>query len=101
MEGRRSGRAERLLQIPLDGPGVAHLSGVGVGAGVTEGATLTQEVPAAVELDFDGVQSLAVGLQGVVRVAVGLLAPTKIMLLGYKAFDPARDALVAHGTRSY
>jgi 2-hydroxychromene-2-carboxylate isomerase len=85
-----------LLQVALDRVGVAHLGVVGVRAGAAPRPALAQQVPAAVELDLDGAQPPAVGLQRVFALAVGLLAPAELVLLGHQALDPGRDALVAH-----
>ena len=89
-----------LLQVSLDGPGVTDLGVVGVGAGHTQGTTLTEEIPAAVELDLHGAESLAVGLERFVGVRIGLLASAELLLFCHEALDPCCDALIAHGSDS-
>jgi hypothetical protein len=69
---------------------------VWVPAGTAQGPALTQEIPAAVELDLKRPQPFLVGLECVWMVAVGLFTASKHVLLGNQALDPGRDALVAH-----
>ena len=85
-----------LLPVPLDGVGVANVRLVRVGTRIAQRTALTQQVPATIQLDLDGAQSLLVGLQAIRGGAVGLLAIAKLVLLGDEALDARRDALVAH-----
>src|SRR5690348_16735988 len=87
----------RLLQVALDGAGVAHVRVVGVAARVAQRAALAEQIPAAVQLDLHRAQPLLVGLERLRVEVVGLLALAQVVLLGDEALDPVRDALVAHG----
>src|SRR6185437_890832 len=89
-------RPSALLQIALDGVCVARPCFVGILPGLLARTPLAQQVPAAVELDLDGAQPLLILLQPRLVCAVRLLATAKLVLLGYEALDPGRDALVAH-----
>src|SRR5436309_9114812 len=88
--------ARPLLQIALDCVCVARARFVGILPGLLARTPLAQQVPAAVELDLDGAQPLLILLQPRLVCAVRLLATAKLVLLGYEALDPGRDALVAH-----
>jgi hypothetical protein len=79
-----------LLQVPLDGLGVARLRVVGIVAGVPQGAALAQQVPAAVQLDLDRAQALPVLVERGGVGAVGLLARTQPVLLGNELLDAGR-----------
>ena len=57
----------------------------GSAPGVAQGAPLAQQVPAAVELDLDRAQALAVALERVVVGRVGLLLVAQLVLLGDEA----------------
>src|SRR6185437_3942600 len=61
------------------------------------GATLAEQIPAAVELDLDRPQTILVGLETIGVVAVRLLAMAELVLLGDEVLDPVGDALVGHG----
>jgi hypothetical protein len=61
-----------LLEVPLHGARVAHVRVVGIGARTPERTALSQQVPAAVELDLP--QAGAVGLKRIGVRAVVLLA---------------------------
>src|SRR3954451_15803617 len=83
-----------LLQVVLDGPGVARLGVVRVAPGLAQRAALAQQVPAAVELDLDSVEALAVALQNRLVGAVALLGVAQLALLGHEPLDAGGDALV-------
>src|SRR5262249_11379739 len=85
----------RLLPVALDGARVSHLGRVWVAARVAQRAALTQQVPAAVELDLDCAEALVVGFERV--VVVHLLAVAELVLLGHQLFDVCGDAFVTHG----
>jgi hypothetical protein len=50
----KSRAASVLLQISLDGVGLADVRSVGVAPGIAQGAPLPKQVPAAVEFDLHG-----------------------------------------------
>ena len=66
--------------------------------GVPQGAALAQRVPAAVQLDLDRAQALPVLVERGGVGAVGLLARTRLVLLGNELLDAGGGALVADGT---
>jgi hypothetical protein len=85
-----------LLPVSLDRIGVANVSLVWVRARVALRATLSEQIPAAVELDLHIAKSLLIGFEGF--VVVGLLAGAKLVLFGDEALDPVGDGFVAHAT---
>jgi hypothetical protein len=76
------------LQIALDGVRAARLRLVGVAANFAERAATAQEIPATIEFDFDRAQPLLIRFEQIRASAVQWFAPTKLVLLGDKAFDP-------------
>src|SRR4029453_18961024 len=93
--GRYARPTVELLQVPLDGLGLARLRVVGIAAGVPQGAALAQQVPAAVQLDLDRAQALPVIVERGGVGAVGLLARTQLVLLGNELLDGGGGALAA------
>src|SRR5919197_4811433 len=89
-------RTTELLQVALHRFLVARPSLVGICSGIPERPALPQQIPAAVELDFDGAKLLPVCIEGIRVGTVRLLAATQLVLLGDEPFDPRRDALVTH-----
>jgi len=69
---------------------------VGVGARISKRSTLAEEVPAAVELDLDGAQPVAVFVELLRLLTVCFFAAPKLVLLGDEALDSRRDALITH-----
>jgi len=53
-----------LLQVPLDGVGVARSSLVGARAGVAKGPALAQQIPAYVEFELDRAKTFSVSIEG-------------------------------------
>jgi hypothetical protein len=83
-----------LLPVPLDGVGVACCGLIRIYAGVPEGASLAQQVPADVELDLNGTQAPRVCLERLGFIL--LLSVSQRVLLFNKALDSRSDALIAH-----
>src|SRR5262249_47308927 len=96
IDGCRSRRLG-LLQVVLDGPGVACLGVVRVATGLPQRAALTEQVPAPVQLDLDVAEPLPVLGQARLVDAVLLLVAPKRALLGDQTLDARGDALVGHG----
>jgi hypothetical protein len=86
----------RLLEIPMHRIGVASLRFVRVLPELLSRPTLPKQVPAAIELDFDGPQPLLIGIELRVVLAVARFASLKLVLFCDEAFYPRRDALIAH-----
>src|SRR2546430_4967737 len=84
-----------LLQVSLDGVGLARLSLVGARARVSKCSPLAQQVPADVEFELDRAKALSVSLKSL--GAVSLLAVAQLVLLLHEALDACRDLLVADG----
>jgi len=83
-----------LLPVSLDGAGVARCGLIGIGAGVPEGPSLAQQVPADVELDLNGTQALRICLERLGFIL--LLSGSQRVLLFNKALDSRSDAFIAH-----
>jgi len=65
-----------------------------IDAGVPEGPSLAQRVPADVKLDFNGMQALRIGLERPRRL--GLLAVAQLVSVFDQALAPHSDSLVVH-----
>src|SRR3954471_939578 len=85
-----------LLEIPFDGLGVADVRRAGVLADLAQRTALAQQVPAAIKLDLDSLQSTPILTKGLIRVLMGLLLLSQLLLFGDEPLDAVRDALVAH-----
>lgn len=86
----------RLLPVPLNRVGVTDLRLVGVLLELLTRAPLPQQIPALIKLDLHVLKPLAIGLESLLVLAVGLLTMLELMLLGHKLLDPRGDALIVH-----
>ena len=86
----------RLLPVPLNGVGVTGLRLVGVLAELFTRAPLSQQIPALIELDLHVSKPLAIGLEPLLVLVVGLLTMLELVLFGHKPFDPRADGLIVH-----
>jgi hypothetical protein len=89
-------RGAALLPVALDCVGAANVGRVGICAGVAQRPALAQQIPAAIQLDLNLIEPLAVRLQALCVGAVLLLASSQLVLLAHQLLDARRDALVAH-----
>src|SRR3954466_2625728 len=71
-----------LLEVALDGLGVAHVRRARVLAHLAQGAALAQQVPAAIQLDLDSLQPTPILTKGLIRVLMGLLLLSQLLLFG-------------------
>src|SRR3954470_3100378 len=85
-----------LLEIALDGLGVAHVRRARILADLAQRPALAQQVPAAIQLDLDSLQPAAILLECLIGMLISLLLLAELLLFGDEPFDPVRDALVAH-----
>src|SRR4029077_13715915 len=79
--------SERLALVILDHFRRTHFSLVWISAVFAQLAALAQQVPAAIELDVDLRQALALGVR---HLALGV----ELLLLGHQLLDMAEDVLV-------
>ena len=86
-----------LLQVTLDGIGVANLRLVRILPELLSGPPLPKEIPTAIELDLNPPQPLLICLKVLIVLAIVRFALPKLVLFGDEAFYSRRDALIAHG----
>jgi Family of unknown function (DUF5519) len=86
----------RLLPVPLDGVGVPDLGLVRILPELLARPSLSEQVPAPVELDLDVSQAPLIFRQLVGLTAVRLLLATKLVLLSDQVLNPIGDAVVVH-----
>ncbi len=89
-------RRPRLLEIPLDGVGVADTGVLRILPDPSQRAPLTQQIPAPIELDRDPLQTLAILGQRRAALGVGLLANQERVLFLDQCFDPGKKRFVPH-----
>ncbi len=94
--GSPGAESGRLLEVALDGVGVAGLSLFRILPGVAQRPSLTEQVPAAVEFDRDRLESHAIGLEGLGAARVALLAAAQRVLLAHEGFDSIDDRAAVH-----
>jgi hypothetical protein len=75
------------LQVTLDRAGVTHMRFRWIAPRFAQGATLAEQVPAAVQFDLYRAKALLICVEELRVRAVYLLAPAKFVLLGHKALD--------------
>src|SRR5712671_423609 len=77
----------RLLPVPLDDGGRAHLGLIRILAELAPRVSLPQQIPTLIECDLDGFQPYL--------IVIGQFAlPVELLLLVNKTFDPLHDGVI-------